>query len=229
MRRIKSRASSATFGRPTRCRRDRHLQNRRYPARCQETTVSGLTRMSASDQLVQIRRTTTQNRRSNRFSLGRGCLCLYTASCCRRATASTAKRCRAIKNARTYASIANRPAIITPILIACAVDLKLLIREAGGALMTHSDFAYLWIASSGQPKFTSRTELPLILFGGAERITRHLAIACATSVCTQQPANHLFIYSTAHIHLFDRTHENANADLIARFFSVFKPDRFRKQ
>src|SRR3954465_12724258 len=50
------------------------VQNKRYPARCQETTVSGLTRISASDQLVQIRRTTTQNRRSNRFSLGGGYL-----------------------------------------------------------------------------------------------------------------------------------------------------------
>src|SRR3954469_25950040 len=45
MRRIKSRTSSANFGLRTLCRRDRHVQNRRYPARCQETTVSGLTRM----------------------------------------------------------------------------------------------------------------------------------------------------------------------------------------
>jgi len=36
-----------------------------------------------------------------------------------------------------YASVANRPVIITPMLIACAVDLKLSIREAGGVLMTH--------------------------------------------------------------------------------------------
>ena len=53
------------------------------------------------------------------------------------ATASTAKRCRAIRNARRYASIASRAVTITPMLIACAVDLKLSIREAGGVLMTH--------------------------------------------------------------------------------------------
>src|SRR5215469_13427574 len=41
MRRIKCRTSSAIFGLPTRCGRERHLQNKRYPARCQATTVSG--------------------------------------------------------------------------------------------------------------------------------------------------------------------------------------------
>src|SRR4051794_16784257 len=138
MRRIKSRTSPATCGRPTRFRRDRRVQNRRYPARCQKITVSGLTRMSASDQFVQIRRTTTQNRRSNGFSLGRGCLRLYTASCCRRAAASIPRRCRAIRNARTYASVANRAVIITTDANRFGMIAKLLIREAATVLMTHT-------------------------------------------------------------------------------------------
>src|SRR5690348_4596766 len=58
--RIVFRTSSATFGHRAPCWRDRHVQNRRSPVRCQETTVSGLTRNSASNQLVQIRRTTTR-------------------------------------------------------------------------------------------------------------------------------------------------------------------------
>jgi len=53
-------------------------------------------------------------------------------------TASNTNRCRAIGNARTYAGIANRALTITPMLIANAVILKLLIREAGGVLMTHN-------------------------------------------------------------------------------------------
>ena len=52
--------------------------------------------------------------------VGARCLRLYTASCCRRATASIARRCRAIRNARRYASIANRAVIITPTLLAFA-------------------------------------------------------------------------------------------------------------
>src|SRR3954466_2070724 len=54
------------------------------------------------------------------IQLGARCLRLYTASCCRRATASIARRCRAMRNARRYASIANRTVVITPMLVAFA-------------------------------------------------------------------------------------------------------------
>jgi len=48
MSRMRRRTSVSTFGRPN--RRDFQRQNRRKPVRCQETTVSGLTRMRASAQ-----------------------------------------------------------------------------------------------------------------------------------------------------------------------------------
>ena len=50
MRRINWRICAFAFGRPGRRRCDRHRQNRWKPARCQETTVSGLTMIRASDQ-----------------------------------------------------------------------------------------------------------------------------------------------------------------------------------
>ena len=62
MRRISSRISLVTFGRP-RCR-DRQRQNRRKPARCQDTTVSGLTTMRVSAHPEYSRRSTVQNNRS---------------------------------------------------------------------------------------------------------------------------------------------------------------------
>lgn len=71
---IKTGTSSAAFGRPTRRGRERLYSEQAVSARRQEITVSGLTRMRASDQLLHIRRTTTQNRRSDRRSLGCGCL-----------------------------------------------------------------------------------------------------------------------------------------------------------
>jgi hypothetical protein len=64
MRRINWRISSLTFGRPGRRSRERHRQNSRNPARCQETTVSGFTIIRASAQPGHIRSSATQKTRS---------------------------------------------------------------------------------------------------------------------------------------------------------------------
>lgn len=84
---------------------DRHRQNSRKPARCQDTTVSGFTSISDSVQPGHRERSAIQNSRSRRRSLGRLCFRLNTASCCRSATASSASLCRDTKRARTYANI----------------------------------------------------------------------------------------------------------------------------
>jgi hypothetical protein len=114
-RRLSSRISLVTFGRPD-CR-DLHRQNRRKPARCQDTTVSGLTKMRASAQPEYSRRSAVQKNRSRRWSLGRGCFRLNTASCCRSAAASNASLWRGTKNARTYATIAITTETMAPILV----------------------------------------------------------------------------------------------------------------
>src|SRR5712692_5147977 len=68
---------------PTRFRTLQSMaQYNRNPARCQRTTVSGMTRRSESFQLDQNRRATTQNSLSSRPSLGLGCRRFSTVSCC---------------------------------------------------------------------------------------------------------------------------------------------------
>jgi hypothetical protein len=59
------------------------LQYQRNPARCHCTTVSGLTKMSASFQEDQRRRASSQKGLSAAASFGRGCLRLRTLNCCR--------------------------------------------------------------------------------------------------------------------------------------------------
>jgi hypothetical protein len=59
-------------------------------ARCQPTTVSGLTIMRTSAQRDQHWRMAVQKMRSRRFNCGRGRLRFSTASCCRRARISRA-------------------------------------------------------------------------------------------------------------------------------------------
>jgi hypothetical protein len=114
IRRISSRISRVILGRPG--WRDLHRQNRRKPARCQDTTVSGLTKMSASAQSEYSRRSVVQKSRSARLSLGRGYFLLKTASCCRKAAASKASLWRGTPNARTYVTTANMSEPIAPIL-----------------------------------------------------------------------------------------------------------------
>jgi hypothetical protein len=62
IRRISSRIFLVTLGRPD--ARDLQRQNSRKPARCQEATVSGLTRMRALAQPEYQRRSAIQNSRS---------------------------------------------------------------------------------------------------------------------------------------------------------------------
>src|SRR5882762_10199982 len=62
--RIKSRTSREMTGRPGWPRRTFQVQNKRKPARCQATTVSGLTMASAERQSRQRRDRQTHNRRS---------------------------------------------------------------------------------------------------------------------------------------------------------------------
>lgn len=88
-RQIRPRISSVIFGRPPR-RRDRQRQYSRKPARCQPTTVSGLTMMRTSDPRDQMSHRAVQNSRSTQFKGGRGRLGLRTATCCRRARTSSA-------------------------------------------------------------------------------------------------------------------------------------------
>jgi hypothetical protein len=114
IRRISSRISRVILGRPG--WRDLHRQNRRKPARCQDTTVSGLTKMSASAQSEYSRRSVVQKSRSARLSLGRGCFLLKTASCYRRAAASKASLWRGTKNAWMHVTTANMSERIAPIL-----------------------------------------------------------------------------------------------------------------
>jgi hypothetical protein len=52
-------------------RRTFQVQNKRKPARCQATTVSGLTMASAERQSLQRRDSQTHNRRSVEVNLGR--------------------------------------------------------------------------------------------------------------------------------------------------------------
>ena len=70
------------------------LQYSRKPARCQPTTVSGLTSTRDCFQAPQKRRANTQNLLSTAPIRSRGCLRFSTASCCRRARFSKSRlRC----------------------------------------------------------------------------------------------------------------------------------------
>ena len=64
MRRMRSRTSRPTVGRPPLRRRDVQVQKRRKPLRCQPTTVSGFTMTSTWRQFGRIRERITHNSRS---------------------------------------------------------------------------------------------------------------------------------------------------------------------
>lgn len=70
----------AEAGRPL-FRLDLRVRNRRKPFRCQDTTVSGLTRINARRQSFQLRDRQTQKGRSVPRSRGCGHCRLMTASC----------------------------------------------------------------------------------------------------------------------------------------------------
>ena len=114
------------------------LPEQRYPARCQDTTVSGLTRMSASYQLVQIRRTTTQKKSIESIQAGARLFALVNGKLLSK---SNRLHCQ------TVPSDQKRPQVRQhreqsghhhSMLIDFSADPKLLIREAGGVLMTYN-------------------------------------------------------------------------------------------
>ena len=88
MRRMRSRTSRETGGRPLRRERDFQVQKRRKPLRCQPITVAGLTIARASRQSGQKLEIRTQNQRSDGCSRGRGVFRFSTASCWRTAKLS---------------------------------------------------------------------------------------------------------------------------------------------
>src|SRR5215469_5763607 len=88
-RRIRRRTSSVILGLPPRGR-DFQRQYRRKLARCQPTTVSGLTITSASRQRDQLVRKIIQKSRSRDRNGGRGRFVFSTATCWRSAMISTA-------------------------------------------------------------------------------------------------------------------------------------------
>jgi hypothetical protein len=95
MRKIKARISLLTGFRPPgfACR-ERHLQYRRNPARCQPITVLGVTRMSGSFQPAQSLRNTTQNSFCRALSRRRGRFACKARSCWRRARFSRMRSSR---------------------------------------------------------------------------------------------------------------------------------------
>ena len=98
--RIRSRTSRETTGRPRWPRRTFQVQNRRKAARCQATTVSGLTMVSAERQWHQRRERQIHKRRSPDVNFGRaGADLLSTPIWWRRArfSSSTAARERRIE------------------------------------------------------------------------------------------------------------------------------------
>jgi hypothetical protein len=84
--------------------RESMLQYQRNPARCHCTTVSGLTKMSASFQEDQRRRASSQKSLSAAVSFGRGCLRLKTLNCCRSAKFSVRSLLREQKQRKTRPS-----------------------------------------------------------------------------------------------------------------------------
>jgi hypothetical protein len=74
-------------------RRDRPVQKRRNPLRCQPMTVSGLTVSKGAHHSDQIRDNQTQNRRSFVLIAGRFWVRFKMASCCRKAKFSRVRPC----------------------------------------------------------------------------------------------------------------------------------------
>jgi len=101
IRRIRSRTSRGTGGRPLLVRRDFQVPNRRKPFRCQPMTVSGFTMTSTSRQFGRSRESNTQSSRSDGRSDGRGDILFIVASWCRRARSSSWSTARPRKVSRS--------------------------------------------------------------------------------------------------------------------------------
>ncbi len=113
MRKISSRTSLLIGFLPTACRaREIQLQYSRNPARCQRTTVSGVTRINDLFQPDQTFRKTSQNNLSTELSRGRGRFACRASSCCRRARFSKRSSSRERKTETTQPSRCRRHANI---------------------------------------------------------------------------------------------------------------------
>ena len=86
--------SDATLPAAGPCERDFHRQNRRKPARCQRSTVSGLTTTSTSAKRDQTWERSNQNARSLVLRRGRLDVRRRLANCWRRARFSSASSAR---------------------------------------------------------------------------------------------------------------------------------------
>ena len=111
MRKMSSRSSMLTHFLPAQVRcRESHPQYNLNPARCQRTTVSGWTKISASLQSGQKRRKSTQNNLSETLIRGRGRVRFKMMSCCLRARFSRRRSRRELENrvARTSRGLSRR-------------------------------------------------------------------------------------------------------------------------
>ena len=100
IRKINSRTSFGVGLRPTAPRtRETSLQYMRKPARCQRTTVSGVTTMIDCFHCDHSRLTATQKSLSNRLTAGRGRRRFSTVNCCR-STKFSKMRSRRLRKSR---------------------------------------------------------------------------------------------------------------------------------
>jgi len=128
MRKIRSRTSLLIRFLPKAFRwREIQFQYKRNPARCQRTTVSGVTITRACFHCSHRRLTTTQNRRSRRASLGLGFRRCTAKSCWRRARFSSRRSRREWKNRLSRPNKSRNMAKLYQ--TACYVDLWKLLKS----------------------------------------------------------------------------------------------------
>src|SRR5437016_3114988 len=101
------------------------------PDRCQRTTVSGLTTMSACFHPDQNLRARTQKTLSNAASLGLGCLRFSAASCWRRARFSRSRLRRARKSRRIAPKRSPMASIMPEVVshFACGRQRRILLKS----------------------------------------------------------------------------------------------------
>ena len=121
MRKISARTSWLTGLRPPLCRvRESHFQYSRKLARCQPTTVLGVTTMRAPFHPTQSLRNTTQNSLCNAVSLWRGRLACRATSCWRRARFSRMRSSRELRTLKIQPRRCRSGAIMAGILLKTA-------------------------------------------------------------------------------------------------------------
>src|SRR2546422_1812950 len=112
IRRIRSRTSFGTDGRPGWPSRTFHVQKRRKPFRCQAITVSGLTTMSAERQLDHTPHSHAQRSRSRGVNFGFFTERCRTTSWCRSARFSSWRAARGLKtDDRATTSVFSIPSV----------------------------------------------------------------------------------------------------------------------